>query len=62
VLQEIGQEAVTEKILGDRERLGREGPALLLAQAQALLGFFEEDLNGPFFWNCSKLRVFCCMI
>jgi len=47
VLQEIGQQAVTEKGLGNRVNLGGEGTTLLLAQPQALLGFFEKDLNGP---------------
>ena len=46
-LQEVGQQAVTKKGLGDGEHLGGEGAPLFLAQTQALLGFFEKDLNGP---------------
>ncbi len=47
MLQEVGQQAVAQKGLGDRVNLGGEGAPLLLAQTQALLGFFEKDLDGP---------------
>jgi hypothetical protein len=42
VLQEVGQQAVTKKGLGDRENLGGEGVPLFLTQTQALLSFLKK--------------------
>ena len=47
LLQEVGQQATTEKGTEHREDLGRKGAALLLAQPQALFGLFEKHLYGP---------------
>jgi hypothetical protein len=41
-VEEIGQDAVSEKRLGCREDLAGEATALLLAEAASLFGFFEK--------------------
>lgn len=61
MLQQVGQQAVTEKGFEDREHLSRKGMALLLAQPQALLGFLEEHSMAPrpryFFTTSGAVRL-----